>query len=80
MGVEEQHQEVLENVMMGGKTINQIRSEQKLDLEGVWVIFAYDVVAYPISIHADEAEALRISNSFGYTTVKFWKFNELWLW
>lgn len=47
-------------------------------MEGVWVIFAYDINAYPISIHADETEALRISNQFGYTEVKFWKFGELW--
>lgn len=47
-------------------------------MEGVWVIYAWDVGAYPISIHADESEALRISNNFGYTHVKFWKFDETW--
>lgn len=48
-------------------------------MEGGWVVYDYDVVAYPIAIFSDELEAHRFRKNLGYGYVRFWSFGTEWM-
>ena len=46
--------------------------------EGVWVVYDWDIGAYPIKCFATELEAHRHRNELGYGHVRHWIFGEDW--
>lgn len=50
-------------------------SDQK---SGVWVVYSYDMTAYPIAMFKEEIEAWRHTDSLGYGNVRFWEFDTEW--
>lgn len=46
--------------------------------KGAWVVYAYDMCAYPIAIFETELEAHRHSNELQYSYVRFWEFGTEW--
>ena len=43
---------------------------------GAWIIYDWDMNAYPISLHPNELDARRKSDELGYGRVKFWAWGE----
>lgn len=47
-------------------------------MKGAWIVYSYDMQAYPIALYAKEIEALRHVERLGYGHVKFWEFGTEW--
>lgn len=45
-------------------------------MEGAWVVFGWDMNAYPISLWPDEISARRDSDARGYGSVAFWPWGD----
>ena len=49
----------------------------KEEREGVWIIYGWDTMPYPLFIEKDELKARQYQNALGYYTfIKFWKFGD----
>lgn len=48
------------------------------DLEGIWVVYSYDVGPIIHWIHWSEVRAHRYQRELGYGSVKFWPFGTEW--
>ena len=46
------------------------------DPGGAWIVYDWDMNAYPISLHPNELDARRKSDELGYGKVKFWAWGE----
>lgn len=48
---------------------------------GIWIVYGYDTMPYPIAVFAedDELHARRFQDNIGYPTqIKFWEFGVEW--
>jgi hypothetical protein len=47
-------------------------------MDGAWIVYDFNVGAYPIAIFDNELDAYRFREELGYGYVKFWAFGTKW--